>query len=71
MCPNCEESEETVEHFLGQCPATAFLRGNTSCNHFMTARNVFKRHAPSTIIKSIRLTNRFSDLDNLDQFGVT
>ena len=73
MCPNCEESEEMVEHFLGQCPATALLRGNTFYNHYMTLRirDIFKRHALSTITKFIRLTNRFSDPDHLDQLGVT
>ena len=71
MCPNCEESEETVEHFLGQCPATALLRGNTFYNHYMTSRDIFKRYSLSTITKFIRLSNRFSDPDNLDQSGVT
>ena len=71
MCPNCEESEETVKHFLGQCPATALLRGNTFYNHYMTSRDIFKRYSLTTITKFIRLTNRFSDPDNLDQSGVT
>ena len=38
------ESKEMVEHFLGQCPATALLRGNTFCNCYMTVRVIFKRH---------------------------
>ena len=63
MCPHCKESEETVEHFLGQCPATALLRGKTFCNYYMNARDIFKKHALSTIIKFIRYTNRFSDLE--------
>ena len=71
MCPNCEESEETVKHFLGQCPATALLRGNTFYNHYMTSRDIFTRYSLTTITKFIRLTNRFSDPDNLDQSGVT
>ena len=42
MCPNCEESEETVEHFLGQSPATVLLLGNTFYNHLMTSRDIFR-----------------------------
>ena len=71
MCPNCEESEETVEHFLGQCPATALLRGNTFYNHYMTSRDIFKRYSLTTITKFIRLTNRFIDPDNLGLPKVT
>ena len=71
MCPNCEEWKETVEHFLEQCPAKALLRGNIFYNHYMTSRDIFKRYSLTTITKFIRLTNRFSDPDNLDQSGVT
>ena len=71
MCPNCEETEETVEHFLGQCPATALLRENTFYHHYLTSRDIFRRYSLSSIIKFIRLTNRFSDPENLDQSGVT
>ena len=71
MCPNCKESEETVEHFLGHCPATALLRRNTFYNQYMTSRDIFKRYSFSTITNFIRLTNRFSDPDNLDQSEVT
>ena len=44
LCPNCRESKEMVEHFLGQCPATALFRGNTFCNCYMTVKVIFKRH---------------------------
>ena len=66
---NVSTPEEAVEHFLGQCSATVLLRGNTFYNHCMTARDIFKKHAPSTINKFIRLTNHFSDpdTDSLDQ----
>merc|ERR1711963_1393060 len=57
MCPNCEETEETVEHFLGQCPATALLRENTFYHHYLTSRDIFRRYSLSSIIKFIRLTN--------------
>ena len=71
MWPNCKESEETVEHFLGHYPAKALLRGNTFYNHYMTSMDIFKKYSLSTITKFIRLSNRFSDPDNLDQSGVT
>ena len=71
MCPNCEESEETVEHFLGQCPATAILRCNTFNDYYMTSKHIFNNYPLSTIIKYIKLTNRFSDPEHLDQSGVT
>jgi len=71
MCPNCEATEETVKHFLGHCPATALLRGNTFYHHYLTSRDIFRRYSLSSIIKFIRLTNRFSDPENLDQSGVT
>ena len=65
------ESEETVEHYLGQCPATALLGGYTFYNHFITSRDILKRYSLSTITKFIRLTNRYRHLDNQDQSRVT
>ena len=71
MCPNCKESEETVEHFLGQCPARALLRGNmnTFCNYYLTVRDISKRHSLPTVIKFIRYTNRFNDPETCTCWG--
>ena len=35
-CPACRHDEETVSHFLGQCPATARLRGHHFQDYYIS-----------------------------------
>ena len=71
LCPKCESAEETVAHFLGECPATALIRGNIFHNHYLSINDIFDNYSMSTIIKYTKHTNRFNDPEHLDQSGVT
>ena len=73
LCPKCELAEETVTHFLGECPSTSLIRGNTFHNYYMSINDIFDNYNMSTIsiIKYTKRTKRFNDLEHLDQSGVT
>ena len=57
LCPKCLKSEETIEHFLRQCPATAFLRDNTFNNYFMTTTDMLNVQTLITKPNHIELTD--------------
>ena len=64
----CKESEETVEHFLGQCPATAHLRGIcTLCNWLRGTSS--ERHALSIPSSSLLDTPTISETRKLGPVG--
>ena len=71
ICPNCEAADETVAHFLGQCPATAQLRGNMFQDYYMSINDIFNNNSIANIINYVKRTNRLSDPEHLDQSGVT
>ena len=39
-CPNCTDTEETVAHYIGQCPAYSRIRGNTLGTYFDSINNI-------------------------------
>ena len=39
-CPNCIDTEETVAHYIGQCPAYSRMRGDTLAAHLQKAENL-------------------------------
>ncbi|KAL5260805.1 hypothetical protein ACHWQZ_G006740 [Mnemiopsis leidyi] len=62
-CPLCGHHEETVNHFLGQCPALAQTRGQNFNDFYLTANDIFD-NIHITTIRSIMLT-RQDDLRTL------
>ena len=44
LCPKCELAEETVTHFLGECPSTSLIRGNTFHNYYMSINDIFDNY---------------------------
>ena len=39
-CPNCTDTEETVAHYIGQCPAYSRIRGNTLGTYYDSINNI-------------------------------
>ena len=70
-CPSCGEEEETVAHFLGQCPAIAQLRGQYFQDYYLSVNDIFDRIHISTIITFTNLTRRLLKPEDLDNSGVT
>ena len=64
-------AEETVAHFLGQCPATSQLRGNMFHDFYLSINDIFDNHNITTIINYANKTRRFIKPEDLDQTGVT
>ena len=66
-CLLCGHQEETVSHFLGQCPAIDQLRGRYFNDYYLCDDNF---HI-SSIISFTNKTNRFLEPEDLDNSGVT
>ena len=70
-CPMCGDEEETVSHFLGQCPAIAQLRGQYFQDYYLSVNDIFDNQHISTIINFTNRTKRLVVPEELDQTGVT
>ena len=71
LCPLCDLAEETVSHFLGQCPATAELRNEYLADYYLNISDIFKNNKITTIINFTNRTKRFIKPEEMDQSGVT
>ena len=58
ICENCLEDEETVEHFLAECPAFATERYNTLGNMFLKQKDLPTLKI-NQILSFIKATKRF------------
>ena len=70
-CPMCGDGEETVSHFLGQCPAIAQLRGQYFRDYYLSVSDIFDNHHITTIVNFANRTKRLIVPEKLDQTGVT
>ena len=70
-CLLCAHQEETVSHFLGQCPAIAQLRGRYFNDYYLSINDNFDNFHLSSIISFTNKTNRFLEPEDLDNSGVT
>ena len=71
ICPKMRLREETVGHFLGQCPSTSMIRANFFHNYYLSINDIFDNFPITTIINYATRTNRFKEPEHLDQSGVT
>jgi ribonuclease HI len=71
ICPYCEGADETVAHFLGQCPAFASLRGEYFNTHYSSLADIFGNHSIIVIVRYATKTKRFLRQEDKDQGGVT
>ena len=70
-CPICGHEEESVSHFLGQCPAIAQLRGQYFNDYYLSVNDIFDDNLIFNIIKFANHTQRFLEPEALDLSGVT
>ena len=70
-CPLCGHHEETVNHFLGHCPALAQTRGQYFNDYYLSATDIFDNIHITTIINYVNKTRRLMDPEDLDNTGVT
>ena len=69
-CPRCGHDEETVSHFLGQCPATAQLRGKFFRDCYITDYDIMDNYHITFIFNYTNYTRRLIEQENLDHSGV-
>ncbi|KAL5251707.1 hypothetical protein ACHWQZ_G014752 [Mnemiopsis leidyi] len=70
-CPLCGHREETVSHFLGQCPATTQLRGHYFNEYYLSINDIFDNIHITTIIKYTNKTKRLLEPEDIDNTGIT
>ena len=64
LCPLCEYDEETVGHFVGQCPALAGHRGRFFNTYYASLSEIFENHSIDVIVKYANSTKRLIIKDN-------
>ncbi len=67
----CGDEEESVSHFLGQCPAIAQIRGQYFQDYYFSVNDVFDNQHITTIVNFANRTKRLIVPEELDQTGVT
>ena len=70
ICPLCESDEETVGHFLGQCPALARIRGEHFNCYYASMTDIFENFDILKIVSYAKHTKRL-DYEKKDESGVT
>ena len=49
-CPNCTDTEETVAHYIGQCPAYSLIRGDTLSTYYDSINDIMDNNNIDLII---------------------
>ena len=57
-CPNCTDTEETVAHYMGQCPAYSRIRGDTLGTYYDSINNIKDNNNIDLIINFALKTKR-------------
>ena len=70
-CPNCGCDEETVAHFIGQCPRFAQKRAEYFATYYSSINDIFEHNTLSKIISYTLNTKRFKIPEDYDESGVT
>ena len=70
-CPNCLDTEETVEHFIGQCPTYYRIRGDILGTYYDSINNIVDNNNMDTIISYALKTKRLMKDEDKDNTGVT
>ena len=70
ICPYCEFSEETIGHFLGQCPAFARQRGGNFNAYCTSLHDIFENCSILNIVRYTSKTKSFLRHEESNQSGV-
>ena len=70
-CPNCIDTEETVAHCIGQCPAYSRIRGDTLGTYYDSINNIMDNNNIDLIINFALKTKRLLKKEVKDDTGVT
>ena len=70
-CPQCGHDEETVSHFLGQCPATAQLRRKFFRDYYLSVNNIMDHYLITFVVNYTNYTRRLIEQKDLAHSRVT
>ena len=70
-CPNCTDTEETIAHYIGQCPAYSCMRGDTLGTYYDSINNIMDNNNIDLIINFALKTKRLLKKEEKDDTGVT
>ena len=70
-CPNCIDTEETVAHYIGQCPAYSRMRGDTLGTYYDSINDIMDNNNIDLIINFALKTKRLLKKEDKDDKGVT
>ena len=70
-CPNCTDTEETVAHYIGQCPAYSRIRGDTLGTYYDSINKIMDNNNIDLIINFALKTKRLLKKEEKDDTGVT
>ena len=65
-CPHCLMAEETINHFIGQCPKWSYQRGGYFDSFYLSATDVADRFSLPRIVGYINSTKRFNNYSGSD-----
>ena len=57
-CPNCTDTEETVAHYIGQCPAYSRMRGDSLGTYYDSINKIMDNNNIDLIINFALKTKR-------------
>jgi ribonuclease HI len=60
-CPHCLTAEETMNHFIGQCPKWSYQRGGHFNSYYLSITEVVDKFSLSRIVGYINSTRRFNN----------
>ena len=70
-CPNCTDAEETVTHYIGQCPAYSRISVDTLGTYYDSINNITDNNNINLIINFALETKRLLKKEDKDDTGVT
>ena len=70
-CPNCTDTEETVAHFIGQCPAYSRIRGDTLGTYYDSINDIMDNNNFDLIINFALKTKKLLKKVDKEDTGVT
>ena len=70
-CPYCTDTEETVAHFIGQCPAFSRIRGDILNTYYDSISDIMDNNSIDQLINFAIKSKRLLKEEDKDDTGVT